>query len=67
MNYKQLSAIAEDLLKGLRDGSLNSIDAKEQNNCIGKINNLYKSKLEYEINRHKMAKIDFFEDNISQN
>jgi hypothetical protein len=65
MNFQQLANHGEKILLGLDDGSIQSIDAKEQINCIGKITNLYKSKLDYNLNRHKMQAIDFFEDKIS--
>jgi len=62
MNFKQLAEHAELILLGLNDGTIKSIDAKEQINCIGKISNLYKAKLDYNLNRHKIQSIDFFED-----
>jgi hypothetical protein len=65
MNFQQLADHAEKILLGLNDGSILSVDAKEQINCVGKINNLYKAKLDYNINRHKMQSIDFFEDDLS--
>ena len=65
MNFQQLADHAEKILLGLNDGTVKAIDAKEQINCVGKINNLYKAKLDYNINRHKMESIDFFEDSLS--
>lgn len=66
MNFQQLVEHAELLLKGLDSGTIKSVDAKEQINCIGKITNIFKSKLDYNLNRNKINAIDFFEDAISQ-
>jgi hypothetical protein len=64
MNFQQLADHAESILKGLNDGSVKTVDAKEQINTIGKMTNIYKAKLDYNLNRHKVKSIDFFEDNI---
>lgn len=62
MNFQDLADHAEGLLKGLNDGSLKSVDVKEQINAIGKVTNIYKTKLDYNLNRSKMDPIEFFED-----
>lgn len=65
MNFQQLADHAERILLGLNDGTILPIDAREQINCIGKFNNIFKNKLDYNLNRHKMQAIDFFEDDLS--
>lgn len=62
MNYQQLVDYTQDLLEQLDVTNCDVRKIKEKVNCIGKITNGMKNKLEYELNRGKLESIDFFED-----
>ncbi|MFN8356283.1 MAG: hypothetical protein U0Y10_17630 [Spirosomataceae bacterium] len=62
-NYQEIANVAIKLLNELNQGEIKATaEIKEQANLIGKITNIFKGKLEYEINKHKVDKIEYFEE-----
>ena len=63
MNYQDLLKIAQTTLMALHNGEVSGSEKKEEINAIGKITNIYKLKLEYVLNKHKINEtVDFLED-----
>ncbi|MFZ4545856.1 MAG: hypothetical protein ACOYN4_00395 [Bacteroidales bacterium] len=62
-NFQDLAQETEDILLALKEAKYDAKKIKEQVNAVGKLTNIYKYKLEYNLNRAKLDQIDFFEDN----
>lgn len=62
MNFQDLANYAERILKELDNGTLDVRTAQVKINGVGKISNMYKSKLDYNIHKHKIDSINHFEE-----
>jgi len=60
-NIKEVRTELSKVFDELKSGQLKSADAKELNNCAGKIINSLKVELEYHSLRKETPKIEFFD------